>query len=175
MSWIIRQAQETDAEQLFGYLLEAAGDANGVSREMLPFLADAERDYICHQLETANSNLLLAIQDADDIQHERVIGTVTVSGAPGRSDVKLTVSVHPAFHGHAIGLDLIRSAINWARLQGSIWQVRMQVDADSLGTLRLFERLGFHADGPGRVSYTCYGTTLEFPAVELSNEVYRAS
>jgi len=169
MSWIIRQAQATDAENFFSYLLEAAGDTAGISREMLPFLIDAERDYIHHHLETANCNLLFATIE------DRIVGTVTVNGEPGVSDVYLTVSIHPAYHGYALGLDLIRSAINWARLQGSICRVLMTIDAESVGTLRLFERLGFTADGPGRVSYTCYGTTLEFRAVGEFAEVYRAS
>jgi ribosomal protein S18 acetylase RimI-like enzyme len=82
-------------------------------------------------------------------EHEgRIVGNVSLQRAPGRQRgwVVCNVVVEEAYRGRGIGCRLVQAAMQEAQLRGAD-VILLQVHTDNEGARRLYERLGFQADG----------------------------
>jgi ribosomal protein S18 acetylase RimI-like enzyme len=137
----IRQAREDDVGGVLLYL-------DGLIREhpqtlvLPPSLptVEEERKWMQKYILPTTSTLLLAFASG------RVIGVLEFQGNSGSSDKsrgRFGMSVAADFRNRGVGRALVSGLLDWARANGSIHRVELEVHAVNLAAVALYRNMGF--------------------------------
>jgi RimJ/RimL family protein N-acetyltransferase len=143
---VIRAAGADDAAQIWRYIQDLADEPVNNTRfrpGMLPTLADIQQEIAFYR---AQPNALMLVAEADD----QIAGLLYV--IPGSSILTqhkgdLSINVHSAFRGQGIGSRLLREALDWAQQRSTLRRLTLTVLTRNEGAARLYQRLGFYAEG----------------------------
>ncbi len=141
----IREATPEDAEELLR-MMQIVGketdylvmDEKGMG--LTPAALAIEIDYL---RESMNNLLLVAIMD------EAIIGTVSVKAAEQYriSHVgEIGISVLKAYWGMGLGTMLLEEALFWARENGVLFRLELDVQARNDRAVHLYKKLGFQIE-----------------------------
>lgn len=142
----IRPAVADDAEEVLVYLRTVGGESNNLTfgPEGPGLAANEEREFLSRCAASNNALVLVAICDG------AVVGSLSFEGgqrARTRHTGELGISVARAFSGLGVGTALLRELIAWAERSGVIRKLNLRTRVDNLGAIRLYERLGWVAEG----------------------------
>lgn len=154
----IRPAVPDDAAALLAYLSVVGSESDNLTfGPEGPGLSEAdERAYLARAATSDNSVVLVAL-------HEGVIvGSLTFDGGRRprtRHTGELGISVTRELTGQGIGRALLETLIEWAERGGVVRKLNLRSRVDNAGAIRLYERLGWVAEG--RITRdTAIGDTL---------------
>ncbi|AXR06309.1 GNAT family N-acetyltransferase [Salinimonas sediminis] len=85
----------------------------------------------------------------------RVIGHVTfflTNKIRNRHSASVAIAVHPDSHGKGVGRALMNEALNQADNWLNLVRVELEVHADNLSAVSLYEKAGFEVEGRKRLS-----------------------
>ncbi|MGH7498263.1 MAG: GNAT family N-acetyltransferase [Gemmatimonadales bacterium] len=142
----IRPAVPEDAEEVLAYLRRVGGESNNLTfGPEGPGLAVAEeREFLARCAASDNAVVLVALCDG------AIVGSLSFEGgrrARVRHTGELGISVARALTGQGIGGALLRELIAWAERGGVVRKLNLRTRVDNLGAIRLYERLGWVAEG----------------------------
>lgn len=143
---MLREATRLDAHANARILKEVS------DRGLVARADEVDPAAVSRQIEAARAaaNSLVIVAAVPDHDDDRVIGLLTLEGAPllRLHDVaRLNMAVSPAFHGQGIGRELVEHAMRCADASGQIRKIELLIRANNERALRLFERLGFTEEG----------------------------
>lgn len=150
-SILVRDATVADSAALLDTELAVIDAGVGVvqAREDLPESVDAYRDKLQERLgdDNAARDLCYAVAERDGA----VVGYGQIERfgpARVRHVASLFLGVHPAHQGQGIGRAIMRYLLDWARrVEPPIVRVELSVQVDNLRARKLYESLGFEAEG----------------------------
>ena len=142
----IRPAVPDEAGVVLAYLRKVGGESDNLTfGPEGPGLSEAEeREYLAGVAASDNALVLLALHDG------AVVGALTFEGGRRprtRHTGELGISVTASFTGSGIGRALLEMLIEWAEQGGVIRKLNLRTRVDNLGAIRLYERLGWVAEG----------------------------
>ncbi|MEO6980702.1 MAG: GNAT family N-acetyltransferase [Mucilaginibacter sp.] len=146
IAYIIRQANENDAENLIEYsrTVFASTDQLLTTPEEYTIPVAGQKAWINNMSKSANSKLLVAVLDG------RIIGFLFFTGQQKVKNAhtgELGVNVHPAYRAMGIGRALIETLIEWAGSHSTIEKIVLQVFATNHNAIKLYHALGFKEEG----------------------------
>jgi ribosomal protein S18 acetylase RimI-like enzyme len=117
-------------------------DAGG--RGYLQQLRHLHHQWLLMQLLGQLQNLLQWHQGFVCVDANRLIGNISLQPSPNYRDdwVLANVAVHPDYRRQGIGKQLIQAALTWLEAQ-SAQMVSLQVDAENISALHLYQQQGF--------------------------------
>ena len=141
----IRPAGPDDAGAILAYLQMVGGESDNLTfGPEGPGLTDAEeREYLARAAASDNALVLLALHEGT------IVGSLSFEGgrrARTRHTGELGISVTRDFTGKGIGRALLEALIEWAEESG-IRKLNLRTRVDNTGAIRLYERLGWVAEG----------------------------
>lgn len=144
--YIIRQANENDAENLIEYsrTVFASTDQLLTTPEEYTIPVAGQKAWINNISKSANSKLLVAVLDG------RIVGFLFFTGQQKTKNAhtgELGVNVHPAYRAMGIGRALIETLIEWAGSHSTIEKIVLQVFATNHNAIKLYHALGFKEEG----------------------------
>lgn len=171
-----RQATPDDVDELISYVQRLAEEpGTRIMQHLGEFAPTLEegRAYLAeHELST-NSDFLVAPlpfgepgaeqQVLDESVADKIVGAVNLSGGNRRAtrhSAKLGISVAKEQRGKGLGGVLLCEALAWAR-QAGLRRVELNVFADNLTAIRLYQRFGFTVEGRRQRSIACDGRELD--------------
>jgi RimJ/RimL family protein N-acetyltransferase len=80
------------------------------------------------------------------------VGRAHFTGPPRNGVVEIGYSVESPFRGQGYGPEMVAALVAWALAQPGVEKVYADTAADNAPSIRMLERLGFVAAGPGRDS-----------------------
>ncbi|MEO7987340.1 MAG: GNAT family protein [Gemmatimonadales bacterium] len=142
----MRRAEPDDALPLLAYLRMVGGESDNLTfGPEGPGLSEAdEREFLGRCASGDNALVLLAVCDG------AIAGSLSFEGgrrARTRHTGELGISVTGALTGKGIGGALLQALIAWAEQSGVIRKLNLRTRVDNLGAIRLYERLGWVAEG----------------------------
>ena len=142
----IRRAAPDDAGAILAYLQTVGGESDNLTfGPEGPGLTEAEeRDYLARAAASDNALVLLALHQGT------IVGSLSFEGGHRmrtRHTGELGISVARAFTGSGIGRALLEAVIEWAEESGVIRKLNLRTRVDNAGAIRLYERLGWVAEG----------------------------
>ncbi|MDP9079827.1 MAG: GNAT family N-acetyltransferase [Bacteroidota bacterium] len=146
LSYIIRQADENDAEDLIQYskIVFASTDQLLTAPEEYNISVAGEKAWINNIRKSENSELLIAELDNQLIGFLFFIGQTKAKNAHVG---ELGVNVHPAYQGMGIGRALMETLISWANHHDTIEKITLQVFATNHNAIKLYHSRGFKEEG----------------------------
>jgi len=144
--YIIRTAIIEDAEKMIEYIDLIAGESNNLTfgvGEMNLTLED-EIKFIESSIKNDNQYLIVAEYKG------RIIGNLNFSSGtkPRISHTgEFGLSVAKEFWGNGIGEELIKNLIQWAKEDGKITKINLQVKEENEKAKKLYEKMGFEVEG----------------------------
>lgn len=146
--WQVRRAITADAPAVVEYLHRLLSDKT----LFLPAVADdftmtvaEEEAFIARHENRPNAVMLVA--DAPD---GTIAGLFDAMGSPRmarRHAVEFGMSVDERFRGQGLGSALLAAGLDWARSTGCIRRVELEVYAQNLPAIALYEKSGFVLEG----------------------------
>lgn len=145
-SYIIRQAEETDAENLIAYskIVFASTDQVLTTLEEYTISVADEKTWINNISKSPNSKLLVAELDGQILGFLFFISQQKIKIA---HTGEVGVNVHPDYKGLGIGRALLESLIEWANSHTVIEKIVLQVFATNHKAISLYQSLGFKEEG----------------------------
>jgi RimJ/RimL family protein N-acetyltransferase len=143
---VLRRAEPDDAPQLLAYLRMVGGETDNLTfGPEGPGLSEAEeREFLARVAASDNALILLAVCEGS------VVGALSFEGgrrARTRHTGELGISVARALSGRGIGTALLVELIRWAEQSRVVRKLNLRVRVDNVGAIRLYERLGWVAEG----------------------------
>jgi len=138
----IREAKPEDAEAILTTLKKIGGesdylviDANGV-----PLTLEQEKEYLEKNLKSVNNKTFIGIVD------NQIIATCGLT-ASNRERVKhnvvIGISILKDFWHLGVGTHLMEYVINYCHMTKEIRNIELEVRADNVHAIHLYEKLGF--------------------------------
>jgi len=142
----IRRATPDDAGAVLDYLKTVGGESDNLTfGPEGPGLSEAEeREYLARAAAADNALVLLALHEG------AIVGSLSFEGGQRvrtRHTGELGICVAGAFIGSGIGRALLETLIDWAEEGGVIRKLNLWTRVDNLGAIRLYQRLGWVAEG----------------------------
>jgi RimJ/RimL family protein N-acetyltransferase len=142
----IRRATPDDAGAVLDYLKTVGGESDNLTfGPEGPGLSEAEeREYLARAAAADNALVLLALHEG------AIVGSLSFEGGQRvrtRHTGELGICVAGAFIGSGIGRALLEALIDWAEEGGVIRKLNLRTRVDNLGAIRLYQRLGWVAEG----------------------------
>ena len=145
-TYLIRQADENDAENIIAYSKTVFASTDQVltlPEEYNISVAD-EKTWISNINNSQNSKLIIATLD------EQLIGFLFFIGQQKAKNAhvgELGVNVHPGYRAMGIGRALMETIIKWAADHNTIEKITLQVFATNHNAIKLYQALGFKEEG----------------------------
>ncbi|MCA0972853.1 GNAT family N-acetyltransferase [Halobacillus litoralis] len=145
LSYTVRQAVETDAEQLEKIRLKVDGETEHLDREPGEDYLDHEsfKAIIKDDLEKTNHLFLLAESNGEVIAYSRCAGSHLKRLA---HKVEFGIGVLKDYWGYKVGHHLLAASMQWAD-DHNIKKVTLTVLERNESAVRLYERHGFQTEG----------------------------
>jgi len=152
MGITVREARPDDAERLLAHIREVAAEPDVLipmvaGEPPLSLTVEEERRILAGYAAEANSVFLLAEVDTE------IAGCLNCEGgrrAGNRHVGVLGISVRRPWRNRGVGSALLAAALDWARATGIVTRIELQVYAENVPAIRLYEKLGFTVEGRRR-------------------------
>lgn len=146
ISYIIRSAEISDAEQLSKARLQIDGETENLDREQgEAFLDTADFERIIHTDAERLTNLfLVAVVDGRVAGFSRCEGSTLKRRA---HQAEFGICVLKEFWGYGIGKNLLITTLSWADDAAGISKVSLHVLETNVTALQLYKSLGFEEEG----------------------------
>lgn len=143
--YIIRKVLPEDASRLIDYLktLSFQSDQLAFGPGEVDITVEAETEFIEGVNQSSNQYLIVAVLKG------QIIGNLTfTSGTEVNEDYygELEVSVLKKYWRNRIALELMNSLFVWAKANGIITKLNLQVRADNKNAIALYKKLGFEVE-----------------------------
>jgi RimJ/RimL family protein N-acetyltransferase len=138
----IRRSHPDDAEEILGYLKTVGSESDNLlfGAEGMPFTVEQEREFLAKTAEAKTSIMLTGLVDG------RIVSVVNLN-SPSRERIAHTadigVSVLKAYWNAGVGTAMVGALIDFARSTGVIEIVHLEVRADNVHAIQLYEKVGF--------------------------------
>jgi len=142
----IRRVEADDAEAILGYLKQVGGESDNLlfGAEGLPYTLEEEREALRRFAEAKTSTMLVGVSS------DRIVSIVNLS-APTRERIAHTsdigVSVLKEYWHDGVGTAMLTALVEFARATGVIEIIHLEVRADNLRAIGLYEKIGFSTIG----------------------------
>ncbi|MES5893881.1 MULTISPECIES: GNAT family N-acetyltransferase [Bacillus cereus group] len=145
LTYTIRSAAETDAEQLSEIRIQIDGETENMDREAGEgFIDKIGFQEIIKTDSEKRKNLFLVVE-----VHNRIVGFSRCEGSDLKRlshKVEFGVCILKEFWGYGIGKSLLQQSINWAD-KNEVKKVSLQVLETNEKAIQLYEKLGFEVEG----------------------------
>ena len=161
---VIRRAKLEDAAAVADYMNAVVAEKLDTITRRTPVSVEEERDFIAKAAQNKHSLILIALEGA------RVIGLLTITGGSRPVDDHtglLGITVAQAWRGHGLGRALIEAAIAEARCWPGFCRIELMVVPRNTGAVKLYESLGFVAEGVKRKGINLRGDPEDDLAMAL--------
>jgi RimJ/RimL family protein N-acetyltransferase len=144
---VIREVEESDAEQLMNYMnriADAPFNNTSMRHGIIPTTVEGYRAMIQEHLE--RDNWVMYVADADT----QLVGLLRLNGGLlpiDRHDAELHVSIDRDYRDMGLGSTLIQSGLGWAREHPTIQRIHLYTLSRNPAAIRLYERHGFTIEG----------------------------
>jgi [ribosomal protein S5]-alanine N-acetyltransferase len=78
------------------------------------------------------------------------VGRAHFTGPPRNGVVEIGYAIESPFRGQGYGPEMVATLVHWALHQPGVKKIIADTAADNGPSIRMLERLGFNAAGPGR-------------------------
>jgi RimJ/RimL family protein N-acetyltransferase len=158
MGVVIREANAGDVKGIIGFMKAASNEPGlyiGFEPGEFDPTVEGELGWIEDHAKADNSIILVAV-DTDsekeewDLDDGEMVGLMNCWGGTRRAmkhETTLGITVKAGRRGEGIGTRMMMQAIEWARGSGVVKRVQLEVIAENVEALKLYERLGFVAEG----------------------------
>ncbi|MGO4531322.1 GNAT family N-acetyltransferase [Paenibacillus sp. 2TAF8] len=145
MQYIIRSAEEKDADTLCSLRVRLDGETENMDREAGEAYIDAAgfKELIRMDSEKRNNLFLVAVASGNIVGYCRCAGSELKRFS---HQVEFGVCVAQSFWGYGIGGELLKMSLQWADENG-IEKVALKVLATNDKAIRLYEANGFEKEG----------------------------
>ncbi len=158
MGTIIREAKAADVQGVIKYMKELSDEPGlyiGFEPGEFDPTVEGELSWIEDHAKADNSIILLAVatdseKEKWDLEDGEMVGLMNCWGGSRRAtkhETTLGITVKAGWRGHGIGTRLMLAAIAWARASGVVKRVQLEVVAENVEARKLYETLGFVAEG----------------------------
>lgn len=149
----IREATGRDVEGVMRYMRELV-DEEGlyIGYEPGEYDPPVERElgWIEEHMVRDNSVMFLAVASGEKGE---IVGLLNCTGSrrwANRHETTLGISVRKGWRGKGIGTRLMKAALEWAEGNEVVKRVQLEVLAENVEAIELYERLGFEVEGVRR-------------------------
>lgn len=145
---VIRPAIEMDAPALLDYFNVLADEPYNNTKfraSMLDLTLDGAQAFIHKFDKIPNSVLLLAFDSTGG-----VVGLISATAGDNpftAHNAELSINIHPAFRGQGLSSRLFKALMDWAKANGNIRRIFLEVLCRNDVAIRLYERQGFVKEG----------------------------
>lgn len=142
MDLLIRNAEESDAEQMITYLNIIGGESDNLlfGKNGFRLNVEQEREYLKNMKGDQNSVMLLAFLD------EKIVSVAQIACSP-RARIahngEVALSVKKEYWHMGIGKAQLEELIAFAKSKGTIRNVTLGVRAENVNAIQLYEKCGF--------------------------------
>lgn len=142
MDLLIRNAEESDAEQMIIYLNIIGGESDNLlfGKNGFRLNVEQEREYLKNMKEDPNSVMLLAFLDG------KIVSLAQIACSP-RARIahngEVALSVKKEYWHMGIGKAQMEELIAFAKSNGTIRNVTLGVRAENVNAIKLYEKCGF--------------------------------
>ncbi|MGB3367405.1 MAG: GNAT family N-acetyltransferase [Acidaminobacteraceae bacterium] len=143
--YIIREAVPEDASRLIDYLKIISFESDNLSFEPseMDITVEDEAEFIKNVAQSSNQYLIIAELKG------RIIGNLTFTSGTQEELVhmgELEISVLKKYWRNGIAFELISNLIQWAKDNGKITKLNLQVRSDNKSAITLYRKLGFEIE-----------------------------
>jgi len=153
-NFIIRKAQESDAEKILTYVNEITTETDFLGRHPLDPLPEAESEKRLIKEAEENGIWLLAFAG------EKVVGFLAFNRATRikkRHCAGFGMSVKKAYWSKGIGTALMEEMLKQASKMPGLEKIELSVFADNVRAIALYKKFGFIEEGIERKAYLSDG------------------
>jgi RimJ/RimL family protein N-acetyltransferase len=142
----VRMAIASDADPLLAYMKRLVSEIDNNVPLLPDELPSVEKQKQCIEsvLTSTESALFIAVLD------DNIVGRLDINGSKRASlahVVSLGVSVDEAFRRKGIGMLLLEHGLLYISEHSEIKRIELEVHAQNLPAIRLYERFGFNQEG----------------------------
>lgn len=142
---ILRNPQVSDAKTMVEYMKQMLSETHYLLREPNEFLSIVEEKVYLQKLEDNPKSIFICAFDQNNM-----IGSVNIVSSSNRKKIahrcSLGISVLKEYWSYGIGSKLLEEALTQANKEG-YKQVELEVYADNLRAIKLYEKYGFKQYG----------------------------
>lgn len=162
IGWRIRRATMADAPAILDYQRRLLLDRNlflpAVDDDFTLSMADQEAFLARHQ---DRPNAVIFIADAPDGSVAGLWDAIGSSRNACQHVVEFGMSVDERFRGQGLGSALLQAGLDWARNTDLIHRVELEVYAENLPAITLYQKLGFIVEGRKRGAFLRQGRYVD--------------
>jgi RimJ/RimL family protein N-acetyltransferase len=172
MGVLIREAKAGDVEGIIRFMKEMSGEPGlyiGFEPGEFDPTVEGELIWIEDHAKADNSIILLAVvtdseKEKWDLADGEMVGLMNCWGGTRRAmkhETTLGITVKAGRRGQGIGTKMMLQAIEWARGSGVVKRVQLEVIAENVEAMKLYERLGFVAEGVRKRAFWKQGRWMD--------------
>ncbi|MEK4737209.1 MULTISPECIES: GNAT family N-acetyltransferase [Bacillus] len=145
LTYTVRSAAETDAEQLSKIRVQIDGETENMDREEGEGFIDTKGFQEIIKMDSEKTrNLFLVVE-----VHNRIVGFSRCEGSDLKRlshKVEFGICILKEFWGYRMGKSLLQQSINWADAN-EVKKIALQVLEINAKAIQLYKRLGFEVEG----------------------------
>ena len=144
-AYVIRPAEERDAEELSLLRMQADGETENLDREPGEDFLDGDAFARLIAQDAENSRSLFLVAEADG----KLAGFSCCQGSHLKRSahkVDFGIMILRAYWGIGIGLNLLQESIHWADSNG-VAKIALSVIESNVKAINLYEKMGFSIEG----------------------------
>ncbi|QWH37778.1 GNAT family N-acetyltransferase [Bacillus mycoides] len=145
LTYTIRSAAETDAEQLSKIRVQVDGETENMDREVGEGFIDTKGFQEIIKTDSKKTRNLFLVAEV----HNRVVGFSRCEGSDLTRlshKVEFGVCILKEFWGYGMGKCLLQQSINWAD-ENAVKKIALQVLETNKKAIQLYKNLGFGVEG----------------------------
>ncbi|MGF1754608.1 GNAT family N-acetyltransferase [Vibrio makurazakiensis] len=163
MDLTIRHLEQTDNKDLFDIYRFTSVSEN---TSQLPFLSS---DKVASLFANPDNYTLVAEVDSKVVGHVTLFLTNKVRD---KHSAGVAIAVHPESHGKGVGKALMQEALNQADNWLNLVRLELEVHADNLSAVSLYETVGFEVEGTKRLSTFKAGRYIDMLLMSRIHQSY---
>lgn len=141
----VRPARQEDVPAMVALIESVAGEGRWIGAE-IPVDTDRYRRVFTETVASDTAHSVVATDDG------HLIGNLGMHPVvPGL--IGLGMSIDPRYRGRGIGTQMMNAAIEWARQQGSVHKIELEVWPHNAAAQALYTKCGFAVEGRRRRHY----------------------
>ena len=145
LTYTVRSAAETDAEQLSKIRVQIDGETENMDREVGEGFIDTKGFQEIIKTDSEKTRNLFLVAEV----HNRVVGFSRCEGSDLKRlshKVEFGVCILKEFWGYGMGKSLLQQSINWAD-ENEVKKIALQVLETNAKAIQLYKNLGFGVEG----------------------------
>ncbi|MGW6191911.1 GNAT family N-acetyltransferase [Bacillus cereus] len=145
LTYTIRSAAETDAEQLSKIRVQIDGETENMDREVGEGFIDTKGFQEIIKTDSKKTRNLFLVTEV----HNRIVGFSRCEGSDLKRlshKVEFGVCIFKEYWGYGIGKNLLQKSIKWAD-ENEVKKIALQVLETNEKAIQLYKKLGFEVEG----------------------------